>query len=146
MKRGFFGIGIYNPKTEMNIGTLWRSAQNFGASFIFTIGDRYKKQRTDTTKTERHIPHYNYKDWKQFMENKPLNAPIVFIEQTEKARDIKNFIHPETAIYILGSEDKGIPNELIRGNQVVFIDTPRCLNVAVAGSIIMFDRLNKSRL
>ena len=34
----FFGIGIQNGKTPENLGVLWRSAQNLGASFIFTIG------------------------------------------------------------------------------------------------------------
>ena len=35
---GFFGIGVYRLKTEANHGTLWRSAFQFGADFIFTIG------------------------------------------------------------------------------------------------------------
>ena len=30
----FFGIGIQNGKTPENLGVLWRSAQNLGASFI----------------------------------------------------------------------------------------------------------------
>ena len=48
MKRGFFGVGIENTKTHQNIGTLWRSASIMGASFMFTIGKRYKKQASDT--------------------------------------------------------------------------------------------------
>jgi tRNA (guanosine-2'-O-)-methyltransferase len=42
--RGYYGIGIENVKTAENVGTLWRSAYILGASFIFTIGKRYKKQ------------------------------------------------------------------------------------------------------
>ena len=38
MKRGFFGIGVENLKTKANLGTLWRSAINLGADFIF-VGD-----------------------------------------------------------------------------------------------------------
>lgn len=45
MKKGYYGIGIYETKEETNVGTLWRSAQNFGADFIFTIGARYKTQK-----------------------------------------------------------------------------------------------------
>lgn len=37
IKRGYFGIGIYNGKNTANIGTLWRSAAILGANFIFTI-------------------------------------------------------------------------------------------------------------
>ena len=39
LQQGYFGIGIQNGKTPENLGVLWRSAQNFGASFIFTIGN-----------------------------------------------------------------------------------------------------------
>lgn len=43
LEQGFFGIGIQNGKTPENLGALWRSAQNLGASYIFTNGNRYQK-------------------------------------------------------------------------------------------------------
>ena len=142
--RGYFGIGVYNIKTEINIGTLWRSAQNFGASFIFTIGRRYKKQASDTTKAYKHIPLYNYKTFKDFEKARPFSCPLIGIEQSESSIDIKNYCHSERAIYLLGAEDSGLPKIIQKKCQsVVHISTPMCLNVAVAGSIIMFDRFNK---
>lgn len=143
MKRGYYAIGIFEPKTETNLGTLWRSAHNFGADFIFTIGNRYHKQYSDTTKAERHIPLYHYKDWQDFLGHLPSGCDIVCIEQADGSRNVKNFVHPERAVYVLGAEDHGIPEELMRGHQKVHIDTPMCLNVAVAGSIILYDRKNK---
>ena len=143
MKRGYFAIGIYEPKTETNIGTLWRSAHNFGADFIFTIGKRYRKERTDTTKAEKHIPLYNFSDWDDFISHLPSGCELVCVEQADGAHDMKSYCHPERAVYVLGAEDYGIPLEKMRGHQKVFIDTPMCLNVAVAGSIAMFDRKNK---
>lgn len=143
MKRGYFGIGIYHPKTTENMGTLWRSAHNFGANFIFTIGQRYRKQPSDTTDAAKHTPLYHFKDWNDFTAHLPYNADLVFIEQSDKSRSITECSHPEKAIYVLGAEDKGIPDELMQGHRVVHIDTPMCLNVAVAGSIIMFDRQTK---
>lgn len=143
MKRGYFGIGVYHPKTTENIGTLWRSAHNFGADFIFTIGKRYKKQASDTTKAERHIPLYEYDTFDDFKKHLPRGCEMVFIEQAEGALNIKNSTHPETAVYILGAEDYGVPEEIMRGYRKLFIDTPYCLNVAVAGSIVLFDRNNK---
>lgn len=50
---GFFGIGIYRGKVEMNHGTLWRSAYQMGASFVFSLGARFEKQSTDTMKVRR---------------------------------------------------------------------------------------------
>jgi tRNA(Leu) C34 or U34 (ribose-2'-O)-methylase TrmL len=143
MKRGYFGIGIYHPKTTENIGTLWRSAHNFGADFIFTIGKRYKKQASDTTKAERHIPLYEYSSFEDFKAHLQRGCNIVFVEQAEGAKDLKEITHPEACTYILGAEDYGVPEEIMRGYQKVFIDTPMCLNVAVAGSIVLFDRQSK---
>lgn len=140
MERGYFSIGIYGAKTESNIGTLWRSAHNFGADFIFTIGKRYTMERSDTTKAFKHIPLYHYEDFADFQKHIPMSSELVFIEQTIGAKNVKNISHPERAIYILGSEDKGIPEELMRGYQKIYIETPMCLNVAVAGSIVMYDR------
>ncbi len=140
MKRGYFGIGIYQPKTIENLGILFRSAHNFGADFIFTIGDRYNRQRSDTTKAYRHIPLYQYDTYADFEKNLPKDAELVFIEQMNGATDLKTTCHPERAIYILGAEDRGVPAEITHGHQKVFIDTPMCLNVAVAGSIVMYDR------
>ena len=139
-RRGYWGIGIYHPKTTENIGTLWRTAHNFGADFIFTIGRRYKKQASDTTKAQRHVPLYEYKSMDDFKEHLPKGCQLVFVEQTEGAYDMQNFVHPETCAYVLGAEDYGVPEKMMFGHQKVFINTPMCLNVAVAGSITAYDR------
>lgn len=143
MKRGYCGIGVYHPKTSENIGTLWRSAHNFGANFIFTIGARYKSQPSDTTKAPRHIPLYNYKDFEDFRTHLPKECELVFVEQAEGARDLSSTVHPESAAYILGAEDYGVPEEVMRGYRKVQIESPMCLNVAVAGSIVLYDRNSK---
>jgi len=145
--RGFWGIGIYHPKTEANIGTLWRSAFLYGADFIFTIGRRYKSQSSDTIKTPRHIPLWNFDCFEDFRKSCPHGARIVCIELTEGARPLSKFQHPQQAIYLLGAEDHGIPADILFGREKVFIETaePISLNVAVAGSIVMNDRFNKMR-
>ncbi|HEC36625.1 hypothetical protein LCGC14_1312390 [marine sediment metagenome] len=78
--RGYFGIGIENTKTKANIGTLWRSAYGLGAAFIFVIGNRYKKQASDTVKAMRHIPMYHYDTFEQFYENMPKDCQLIGIE------------------------------------------------------------------
>ena len=147
MKRGYFGIGIYHTKTEINVGTLWRSAHNFGASFCFTIGKRYKRQSSDTTKAWRSIPLFHYENFEDFKNHIPFDCPLIAIEQSPTSISITRFEHPERAIYMLGAEDHGIPLEvLLKCQRTVHIDTPMCLNVAVAGSIIMFDRQKRATL
>ncbi len=146
MKKGYYGIGIFETKETTNVGTLWRSAQNFGADYIFTIGARYKKQRTDTCKTWRNIPLFEYKNWEDFLNHIPREAELVFVEQTEDAKPLETYSHPKQAIYVLGAEDHGVPIQFMRGHRKVQIDTPMCLNVAVAGSIVMYDRKIKTCL
>lgn len=140
--RGYYGIGIWHGKTPMNVGTLWRSAQNFGAAFIFTIGQRYARQASDTLKTPLHIPLYQYVDFDDMHAHLPWSCPIVGIEQMPgKSVALDGFRHPERALYLLGAEDHGLPSVVAeRCHFLVEIDTPRCLNVAVAGSIVLYSR------
>jgi len=145
-KRGYFGIGIYHTKTKTNIGTLWRSAKIFGASFIFTIGKRYKSQSSDTIRAPRHIPLFHYSAFDDFYKGIPYNCKLIGIEQTENSKNIVNFVHPERAVYLLGAEDYGLPPTILdKCQSVIHIETPLCLNVSVAGSIILFDRQTKNR-
>lgn len=142
--RGFFGIGIEHTKTEMNIGTLWRSAHIMGASFIFTIGRRYKRESSDTMKTWRTIPLYHYLTFNDFKIAMPYDCLLIGIELNEKAIPILNLVHPERCIYLLGAEDHGLTQEAIKSCQkLVQLPGEYCMNVAVAGSIIMFDRIQK---
>jgi tRNA G18 (ribose-2'-O)-methylase SpoU len=142
--RGYFGIGIFHGKTEANIGTLWRSASLMGASFIFTIGKRYSKQASDTMQSWRHIPLYNYENMGDFYKSLPYDCQIVGIELHPEAQPIKSFKHPKRCIYLLGAEDGGLSNEAIQScHKLVQLPGEYSMNVAVAGSIVMFDRINK---
>lgn len=144
-KRGFFGIGIINAKTETNIGTLWRSANIFGASFIFTIGRRYpKRQKSDTMNTPKHIPLYEYDTFDLFYKTIPRNTNLIGIEIDNKSKDIETFNHPEQSIYLLGAEDTGIPQDVLKHcNEIIKLPGEYCLNVSVAGSIVIYDRIMK---
>jgi len=142
MRRGYFGIGIYHTKMEVNIGTLWRSAQQLGAAFIFTIGRRYKKQASDTSKAYLHLPLYHYLDWDEFKSHMPKNCLTVAVEMGGTA--LSSFAHPERAIYILGAEDNGLPDVIVDDcNMLVSLEAINIpsYNVAVAGSIVMYSRL-----
>ena len=99
-QRGYFGIGIYHPKFEENVGGLWRTAHALGAAFIFTIGARYKQQPTDTTKAHRHIPLFEYSNLACFISSKPRDCALVGIEIEPRSIPLGQFCHQERAIYI----------------------------------------------
>lgn len=146
--RGYFGIVVYRPKSEINIGSLWRSALLNDAAFVGTIGLRYQRQGSDTPGTPNHLPLIHYSDFDDMLAHLPHSCPLVAVEMDECAKSLPEFSHPQRAVYLLGAEDHGIPrNVLDRCHYTVQIPTARdwSMNVAVAGSIVMYDRAAKSR-
>lgn len=141
--RGYFGIGIYKPKTAENVGTLWRSANLFGASFVYTVGSRYKRQCSDTMSTPKHVPLFHFDTIEDLHRHLPHGAPLVGVELDPRAVPLSKFRHPEQATYLLGSEDTGLPLDVLdRCHHVVQVETvlPQSLNVAVAGSLLLHAR------
>ena len=142
--RGFYGIGIWQPIKGVNVGTIWRSAQAFGASFIFTVGTKYKRQSSDTTHATRHIPLYQYEDTDDMIAHLPYDCPLIAIEFLPDATWLPSFSHLPRCAYILGGENKTLGHQVLdRCVATLYIPTAYCLNVAVAGSIVMYDRIAK---
>lgn len=140
----YFGIGIYQPRTAENVGTLWRTALVFGASFIFLIDAKYKKQRSDVFKTWSKIPLFQFETLDAFLQTVPYSCRLIGIEQDQHAVPIQSYQHPERCLYLLGSENNGLP-KILKDTCHELIELPgeQSLNVAVAGSIVLFDRIQQ---
>lgn len=140
-QRGFFGIGVYHPKKGVNVGTLWRGAYQLGASHIFTVGARYRKQPGDTCKTWRSIPLHRYGDVAQ-LRTAVHDCVLVGVEMG--GTPLPEFSHPERCVYLLGAEDHGLPPDVLaQCHAVVTIPAMRAgsYNVAQAGTLMMYDRM-----
>lgn len=144
----WFGVGILRGKTEANHGTLWRSAYQMGASMAFSIGARYNKDRenrADTFHLWSKLPFLQFPDWETFSRSAPYNCPWVAVEMGGVPLD--RFEHPPRALYILGSEDQGIDKAVLEAcRYCVSLPSVRgaSYNVAVAGSIVLYDRMLKA--
>lgn len=114
MRRGFFGVGIYQVKTTYNIGSLMRTAHSLGADMLFTIGRRYKRQASDTTFASKHVPLFSYETFEDFYKAMPWNTQLIGIEIDETSTSLYTFSHPERAIYLLGAEDIGLPKHIMK--------------------------------
>lgn len=143
----FFGIGIQNGKTPENLGVLWRSAQNMGASFIFNIGNRYAKQACDTHNAVKAMPYFHYDTFDDFFKNLPKGARLVGVELTDEPEPLERFHHPRRCVYLLGAEDHGLSKQVVEQSHfLIKFRSQLSLNVSVAGSIVMYDRgINKPR-
>jgi tRNA G18 (ribose-2'-O)-methylase SpoU len=140
--RGYFGIGVEGISKPMNVGNLMRSAHAFGAEFIFTIAAAYpgKGRGSDTAKTPDHVPFYRYDSAADLA--LPEACSLVGIELMADATDLPIFPHPLNAAYVLGRERGSLTPELVeRCDHIVRIPTRFCINVGVAGAIVMYDRL-----
>lgn len=146
-QRGFFAVGVELPETPINVGTLWRTADLFGAAYIFTVGERYKRQASDTMKTWRHTPLIHYDTLEDLEAGLPYACPLVGIELDERATMLDCYHHRERACYLLGSEDRGLTRQaLALCDDVVQLPGEHSMNVAVAGSIVLYDRITRAGL
>jgi tRNA G18 (ribose-2'-O)-methylase SpoU len=126
----------------LNLGNLMRSAHGFGASFTFTIGATYQalEARADTSKAQWHMPHFNWVAVDELA--LPEGCKLVGVELLDEAIDLPSFRHPIRAAYVLGPEQGSLSQGLIeRCDHIVRIPTRFCVNVAMAGAIVMYDRV-----
>ncbi len=140
--RGYFVIGAERMSKALNLGNLMRSAHAFGASFTFTVGATYQalEARADTSKGQDHLPHYNWQSLEEM--SLPEGCKLVGIELVDDAIDLPSFHHPLRAAYILGPELGSLSEPLLaQCDYTVKIPTRFCVNVAMAGAIVMYDRV-----
>lgn len=139
--RGYFGIGVEGLSKPMNAGNLFRSAQAFGASFIFTIAGAYTRAAlSDTGHAPERLPLHEFPDVASL--TLPAGCQLVGVELLDEATELPSFRHPLRAAYVLGRERGSLsPDLLARCQHVVRIPTRFCINVSVAGAIVMYDRL-----
>lgn len=145
--RGYFGVAICNSKSEINVGTLWRSSFLYDAAFIATVGRRYQKQSSDTPGTANHVPLMHYRDVDDLVGHLPYSCELIGVELDDRAVPLNRFHYPQRAVYLLGAEDHGLPATVLeRCHRIVQIPgvRPWSMNVSVAGSIVMYDRHAKS--
>lgn len=140
--RGYFGIGVEGVSKPMNFGNLMRSAHGFGASFVFTVSPHRKIEtpKSDTAASYEHMPWYNFTTPCDLL--LPDGCRLVGLELTEDAIELPSFRHPSRAAYILGPEGGSLSPEITgRCDFVVKIPIHICINLAMAGAVIMYDRM-----
>ncbi len=143
-KKGYCAIGVFRGKTEHNIGTLWRSAFILGAAYIFTVENKYKKQSSDVVRAWSRIPLFHHKTFDDLLNNIPHDCRLVGVEIDDRAEWLHEFEHPKRAIYLLGAEDTGLPEEVKeKCHFLIKLPGNTSLNVGVTGSIVLHDRATK---
>lgn len=140
-ERGYFGVGLYRPKSEANVGAALRACGVYGAAMMALQGQRFKKSSTDTMKAWRHLPLLESAD---LLASIPYGCVPVAVELSPNARSLVTYTHPERAFYIFGPEDGSVGKEVLAGcRDVIYIPTNGCMNLAACVNVVLYDRLAK---
>lgn len=141
--RGYFAVGAEGISKPLNLGALMRTANAFGASFVFTVNAADKIRnvyKSDTSKTYENVPYYQWEDINGMM--LPKGCVLVGVELTDDAVELPGFRHPAAAAYVLGRERGSLTPEMVEKCAfVVKIPTKFCVNISVAGALVMYDRM-----
>ncbi|MEO6699736.1 MAG: RNA methyltransferase [Paraperlucidibaca sp.] len=146
----FVAIGLENPKTPDNVGSVLRAVGCFNAHAVYYTGQRYDmaaKHHTDTKNVQQRVPLVRTPAWSELKAQLPDNTKIVCVELALGAIALPEFTHPERALYVFGPEDGSLPKAVVASaDAVVYIPTIGCLNLAATVNVLLYDRLSKCGL
>ena len=141
--RGFFGVGVEGISKGANLGNLVRSTHAFGGQFFFTVKtklDLEAVRASDTSDAFDHVPFYSFDSVEAMM--LPKGCQLVGVELMPDSVELPSFRHPTRAAYVLGPEMGSIsPQMLERCDHVIKIPMKFCVNVGVAGALVLYDRM-----
>ena len=110
---------------------------------MFTIAAAYDRNRgglADTSDTPGNLPFHEFESIAAL--RLPRDCVMVGIELVDDAVEMPSFRHPRAAAYVLGAERGSLSPAMVeRCDHVVRIPTRFCINLAVAGAIVMYDRM-----
>ncbi|MEN2976271.1 TrmH family RNA methyltransferase [Tistrella bauzanensis] len=147
---GCFAVGLDRSSKPFNAGTLNRLVAAHGGAYTFTAGADWQTSQhwrhwddavaAEAAAPRPTVPHLAFDS--PAAARFPEGFTLVAVELTDDAVDLPAFRHPPRAVYVLGPE-RGMlaPEFLDRATHVVKIPMRFSLNVAMAASLVLFDRL-----
>lgn len=147
--RSYCAIGLCNPKSPSNVGSVLRACGCFDADHIYYTGTRYDRAEpfyTDTANRQKDIPLTKVEDLPLSADDAPGIGKIetVCIELCENAVPLLHFQHPDRAMYLFGPEDNSLSQSTIdAADHVVFIPANDCLNLSASVNVVLYDRSMK---
>lgn len=149
MHKPSVSIGLCNPKSPENVGSVLRAAGNFRVDSVFYTGTRYPlamKLNPNIPQTSRSVSrNIPLTGVNCLLDAAAADMRIVCVEFAMNATPLPEYQHPESAFYLFGPEDGTLSQELIdRADAVVYVPTEGCMNLAATVNVLLYDRLTKS--
>lgn len=142
-QRGFFAIGLDNPKTSANIAGVLRACSCYEAAMLAISGTRYQKHGCDTMVQHRRMPMLQVADLHEVV---PYDCIPVAVDLVSDAQSLVDFIHPERAFYVFGAEDNTLGERVLSWcKRRVMVPTRACMNLAACVNVVLYDRMAKQK-
>jgi tRNA G18 (ribose-2'-O)-methylase SpoU len=140
-RRHGFHVAIENWQHDMNIGSIVRSANAFGAAAVHIVGrKRWNKRGAMVTDRYQHVMHHetvaDLGAWA--VEN---SIPVLAIDNVPGCVPIETFVWPEKCLMLFGQEGPGLSAEAIAlATNVIEITqfgSTRSINASAAAAVTM---------
>lgn len=143
-------VAIYSPKYWANVFSLMRTLDGLGLGNLYVIKPRCQIPKKGTISfKDKDKPPYNkvrFLDSIEEFTELVKGRDLVSIELDPESQPLQSFVWGREPVAILGAEDSGVPQQLLaisRKVQVPMCGVIPCMNVACAGSIVMYDYKTK---
>ncbi len=147
-RRHSLHVAIENLERDFNAGTIVRSANAFNAETVHVVGRRqWNKRGAMATDLYMNVAyHPTVTDFVKAVGNRP----IIGIDNIAGSVPLHDFVFPQDAVLVFGSEGPGLSEEMVGACQsVVAIEqfgSTRSINVGVAAGIAMYAWLQQHAL
>jgi tRNA G18 (ribose-2'-O)-methylase SpoU len=136
-----FHVAIENWQHDMNIGSIVRSANAFGADTVHIIGRRrWNKRGAMVTDRYQHVLHHpDVADFVAWAKERGL--PIIAIDNVPGSVIIETFDFPPECVLLFGQEGPGLSREAIAAADAVVeisqFGSTRSINASAAAAVTM---------
>ncbi|KQQ07652.1 rRNA methyltransferase [Rathayibacter sp. Leaf296] len=136
-----FHVAVENWQHDMNIGSIVRSANAFGARGVHIVGRRrWNKRGAMVTDRYQHVQHHEavagLVDWAR-----QEGLPIIAIDNVPGCVPIETFALPERCVLLFGQEGPGLSEEAIAASEAVLeisqFGSTRSINASAAAAVAM---------
>jgi tRNA G18 (ribose-2'-O)-methylase SpoU len=140
-RRHPFHVAIENWQHDMNIGSIVRSANAFGAQTVHIIGRRrWNKRGAMVTDRYQHVLHHETVDafaaWAR-----EATVPIIAVDNVPGSVIIETFALPKECVLLFGQEGPGLSDEALGVAEAIVeisqFGSTRSINASAAAAVAM---------
>jgi tRNA G18 (ribose-2'-O)-methylase SpoU len=145
-----FHVAVENWQHDLNIGTVVRNANAFGAAAVHIVGRRrWNRRGAMVTDRYQHVVHHpDGASLLAFCEEEGL-VPVG-IDNVDGAVPLESVVLPERAMLVFGQEGPGLSSEVRAAVpllcEITMYGSTRSLNAGVASGIAMYEWVRRHAL